>query len=207
MPTKRTVICGDALEWLPKNKGLECILTSLPEMEELDMNLKEYEVFFREASKLCLESVKEDGYCIFLQTDRKHNGLLDKGYWITDVAYSLGFHTIWKKIAIRREVGKIDIFRPTFSTMYCFTKKGKVGKAVPDIIMAGDTTYTHAFGIDAVGLCVDYVKGNGVKTVVDPFAGSGTTLAVANAKGLSAVGVELLKQYCEMAKKLTVELA
>ncbi len=204
MPVTRKIFCEDALQWLPKHTGLDAILTSLPEMEEMDMNVKEYEAFFRDAAAKCFASVQEDGYCIFMQTDRKHHGLLDKSYWITDEAREQGFHTIWRKIALKRDVGKVDLFRPTYSYMLCFTKKGKVGKPLPDVIEAGETTYTHGFGIEAVKLCVQYVKTSGIKTVVDPFCGSGTTLAVANALGLHAIGVELSPKFCKMAKDLTI---
>lgn len=205
MPS-RTVHCQDALEWLPKNHGNPCIITSIPEMEELKLTAKPYEEFFRRAAAACLESVKEDGYCIFLQTDRKHHGWIDKTYFLADEAYKLGFHMVWKKISLTRDPGKADLFRPTYSTMTCFTKKGKVGKPIPDVVVSGEKTYTHGFGVEAVALCVKYVKDQGVKRVVDPFSGSGTTLAVANAMGLDAVGVELYKRYCEMSRKLTLNL-
>lgn len=40
-----------------------------------------------------------------------------------------------------------------------------------------------------------------VGSVVDPFAGSGTTLEAAKAFGLSAVGIEINERYCEIAAK------
>jgi hypothetical protein len=198
----RKVYCEDALKWLPKNKKNPCIITSLPEMEEMGMKIKEYELFFRNAAYLCLESVLDSGYCIFLQTDRKHHGWVDKGFWITDEAYKLGFHMIWKKIAITKDLGKTDLFRPTYSTMLCYTKEGKVGKALPDVIESGEKTYTHAFGMNAVLLCCRYIKEQGIKKIVDPFCGSGTTLAAANFMGLAAVGVEIDKRLCSSAQKL-----
>ena len=202
----RQVLCQDSLKWLPKNGGNECIITSIPEMEELGIKIKEYEVFFRSAAIACLEATKDTGYCIFLQTDRKHHGWVDKGYWITDEAKSLGFHMVWKKIALTKEAGKADLFRPTYSTMLCFTKKGNVGKLFPDVIYSGEKTYTHAFGLDAVALCVRYVKSQGVKEIVDPFCGSGTTLAVANSLGLDAVGLDISKESCESSRKLRITL-
>jgi hypothetical protein len=201
---ERKVYCEDALEWLLKNKKNPCIITSLPEMEEMKMKIKEYESFFRHSAHLCLDSVNDSGYCIFLQTDRKHHGWVDKGYWITDEAYKLGYHTVWKKIVITKDVGKTDLFRPTYSTMLCFTKDGKVGKPIPDVIEGGEKTYTHGFGVNAVNLCCKYVKEAGIKKVVDPFCGSGTTLAIANNLGLSAIGVEIDKRLCEIALKLKI---
>ena len=38
-------------------------------------------------------------------------------------------------------------------------------------------------------------------TVLDPFAGSGTTLAVAQALGRKSVGLDLNPEYLEIAKK------
>lgn len=176
----------------------------MPEMEEVNMKLKEYEVFFRNAATACLSSISKDGYCIFLQTDRKYHGWVDKGYWITDEAYKLGFHMVWKKIAITKDVGKADLFRPTYSSMLCFTKGGGVGKLFPDVIYSGEKTYTHAFGLDAVSLCVEYVKSQSIKKVVDPFCGSGTTLAVANKLGLDAIGIDISKEACIAARKLKI---
>ena len=38
-------------------------------------------------------------------------------------------------------------------------------------------------------------------TVLDPFAGSGTTMAVAKKLGCSAIGIELNGDYCEIIKR------
>jgi hypothetical protein len=45
------------------------------------------------------------------------------------------------------------------------------------------------------------------RTVVDPFCGFGTVLAVANALGLNAVGVDLSERMCRRARSLTIELS
>jgi DNA modification methylase len=44
------------------------------------------------------------------------------------------------------------------------------------------------------------------RTIVDPFCGWGTVLAVANAMGLDAVGVDVSARMCKRARRLTVSL-
>lgn len=202
----RVVHCEDAMKWLPRQTKLDSIVTSVPEMDEVGLPFEDYIIFFREAARLCLAAVKPKGYCIFLQTDRKYKGWIDKSYYINDEAQKMGVRLLWHKIALRTEVGKTDLFRPTYSHMLCFSKEGSIGIPVPDVVYRGEMTYPNAFGLDAVKLVIQYLKDNKVKKVVDPFVGSGTTLAVANAYGLDAVGVDIEKKQCEKARKLKLSV-
>lgn len=196
----------DALQWLDKNYGLESIVTSIPEMEEIGTNQSHYETFFRNAAHKCLKSVKDDGYCIFLQTDRKYKGWIDKTYLTTDEAYKLGFKMIWHKIALRQKVGTSGLFRPTYSHMVCYTKKGKVGKSFPDVMERGEVTYENAFGKNAVVAVLKYLKDGGIKNVVDPFVGSGTTIAIANELGMNGIGIDINKSMCKKAETLHITI-
>ena len=50
--------------------------------------------------------------------------------------------------------------------------------------------------------CRFLLEHTGCRTVVDPFCGLGTMLAVANARGLDAIGVELSKERASRAGRL-----
>lgn len=55
---------------------------------------------------------------------------------------------------------------------------------------------------DAV--CTFLLAHTAARVVVDPFCGQGTMLAIANARGLDAVGVELSAKRAERARNLTL---
>ena len=201
----RVIHCQDAIPWLVIQKNLDSIVTSIPEMDEVKLSFNDYVPFFRNAARLCLEAVKDKGYCIFLQTDRKYKGWVDKSYLISDEAQKLGIRMIWHKIALRTEVGKADIFRPTYSHMLCYSKEGPIGIPVTDVVQRGEVTYANGFGIEAVKLVIQFLKKHKIKTVTDPFVGSGTVVAVANAMGLKGIGVDIDKKQCAKAKALTIQ--
>lgn len=50
-----------------------------------------------------------------------------------------------------------------------------------------------------IELCKWLIEISGGETILDPFAGSGTTLVAAKALGLKAIGIELERKYCDIA--------
>lgn len=62
-------------------------------------------------------------------------------------------------------------------------------------------------GVNACQLaCRFLLEETSTRLVVDPFCGHGTVLAVANAMGLDALGIDLSVRQCRAARKLVVEL-
>lgn len=123
------IICQDALVWLEKQPkhSLGNIVTGIPDLDEVPLNLSQYIVFFKKAVRLCFTRTERDGYCIFMNTDRKHQGQwIDKSYLISQVASELpDLKLKWHKIVLLRGVGKAHLQRPTYQHFLCFSYKGR----------------------------------------------------------------------------------
>jgi tRNA G10 N-methylase Trm11 len=197
------VLCQDGIRWCSRHKNkLDAVVTSIPEMTEVEMNEKDYIRFFRRASSAVLETITQKGYAIFIQTDRKHNGLIDKSYLLTDEAYKQGFRVMFHKIALIKGVDMVDLHKPTYSHMMCFSKEGTPGAATPDVIHRGKSLYKHGAGINSVSFCLSYLKNKGIEYVVDPFVGQGTTLIIAQRlKFKGGIGIDIEREQCDITAK------
>ena len=193
-----TIICSDGIKWCQRNKGkIPAILTSLPEMSEVNMDEKHYIPFLRRAASAVLSATTEDGYTIFIQTDRKSNGLIDKSYYITDEAMKQGARLLFHKIALIKGVDSKDLYKPTYSHVLCYSRNGTPGAPTPDVYERGKTLYANGAGIETVRRCLEYLQNKGINTIVDPFVGRGTTLIIAMQLGFdSGLGVDIDKKQC-----------
>lgn len=211
---QRTVDCADALEWLSGHETLAgcSIITSLPDMSEFpSLALAEWKQWFIRAAALVMAKVPPEGVSIFYQTDVKKAGVwVDKGYLISRAAEEAGCETLWHKVVCRRAPGTVTFGRPAYSHMLCFSRGVRVdlGRATPDVLPeAGEVTWTRGMGVQAcLAACRFILEHTPTRTVVDPFCGHGTVLAVANALGLGAVGVELSRKRAKKARALRVTL-
>ena len=89
--------------------------------------------------------------------------------------------------------------------MLCFSKRHRVPQdyvtvdVLPD---RGHMSWSHAIGEDACALAVDYCMRHtpeGAQSILNPFCGYGSVLAVANAKGLDAFGMDISLKCCRIA--------
>ena len=198
-----TVICADSFEWLPANRDVGAIITSLPDASEIGIeNLDDYSKWVRRAATECFLSASESCPVIFVQTDRRKGGRqFSKANLLMNIAAEQGWFLLWHKIELAAEVGKSNLYRPTFRNMICFGKgKMSAGQATPDVIPVSKRLYDMAFGYTAAKVCVEFCMRYS-KRICDPFCGQGTALHVAESLGVDSVGVDIDPKACEIARK------
>ena len=65
---------------------------------------------------------------------------------------------------------------------------------------------TKSMGVNACREACRFVRAEtNTQTIVDPFCGFGTVLAVANALAFDAIGVDLSARMCRRARNLRIE--
>jgi hypothetical protein len=204
------VECAEAVAWLTERAELSgcSVITSLPDVSEFPaLSLAEWKQWFVRTAALVMAKVPGDGAALFYQTDVKKAGAwVDKGYLISKAAEEAGCETLFHKVVCRRPPGTVTFGRPAYSHLLGFSRGLRVdlGRATADVLPdAGEVTWTRGMGVQAcVAACRFVLEHTKSRTVVDPFCGHGTVLAVANALGLDAVGVELSRKRAQKARSL-----
>ncbi len=163
--------------------------------------------WFISAAHQTLLATPDDGVVIFYQTDIKVEGTwIDKSFLCHLAAERAGVELLWHKIVCRREVGQPAFGRPGYSHLLCYSRgvRDRISQSYADVMpSAGASTWTQAMGVDACDFACRYIESHtNTRTVVDPFCGVGSALAVANARGMNAIGVELSKRRAKKARKL-----
>jgi hypothetical protein len=209
MPT-REVHCTEGVAWLTAQAfGPEvAIVTSMPDSSEVPgMGFEGWRRWFIDTSALICRQLGDEGVAIFYQTDVKLDGRwVDKGFLVATGAEAAGSSCLWHKVVCRAPAGITTFGRPAWAHLQCFSRNKRLekGQAFADVLpRLGEMTWARAMGLEACEAIATFlVKHTATKTVVDPFCGVGTMLAVANQHGLDAVGVELSAKRAEKARQL-----
>lgn len=211
VPT-REVHLADALAWLADHALPEhaAIVTSLPNVDEFaHRDLQLWRTWFVDAAELVLRSLPAESAAIFFQTDIRHDGIwIDKSFLVQQAAERASVPLLWHKLALRAPLGVTTNDRPGYAHLLCFarTLRHDPSHAVPDVLeRLGAMTWPRAMGIDVARFAVAWLRDHiGARTIVDPFCGVGTVLAVANGLGLDALGVERNPGRAAKARVLTI---
>lgn len=187
-------------------------MTSLPDVSEVRLPLPAWRVWFMDAVQRVVDCVPGESASLFFQSDIKRDGVwIDKGALVVRAAEDAGAHVLFHKVVCRRQPGLLTFGRPGYTHLIAVSRAMKCPDVlpIPDVVVdAGRLTWVRAMGIRAAAHAVRFARDQvRATTIFDPFCGVGTALAVANALGLDALGVEISPKRCAQARLLTVAAA
>jgi hypothetical protein len=186
------------------------VVTSLPDHSELPaLGFDAWRRWFIDTAATVCAAVADDAVAVFFQTDVKREGAwIDKALLVSLGAERAGASLLWHKIACRTAPGTISFGRPGYAHVLCFSRRHRLAPAAstPDVLPAlGAMPWPRAMGVAVChAVAVFLTKHTSAQTVVDPFCGLGTMLAVANAHGLDAIGIELSRRRAARARRLAL---
>jgi DNA methylase. len=213
--TTRIVHNADAIAWLQAQGKLAgaSVITSLPDVSELPrLGLEGWRRWFEDAAALVMACTADEGVAIFFQSDIKRGGIwIDKGALVGRAAERADMNLLFHKIVCRKPPGTSSFGRATYAHMLGFARGQPRGQKQARVDVLPDGGFQPGPKSMGVHACLDacrfVIAETTTRTVVDPFCGWGTVLAVANALGLDAVGVDIAPRMCGRARKLRIELA
>ncbi|HVR03457.1 MAG TPA: SAM-dependent methyltransferase [Polyangia bacterium] len=208
----RVVHHGEAVEWLRARGRLDgcSVVTSLPDVSEVPaLDLAAWTRWFEDTALLVIDAVPDGGVAVFFQSDIKRGGAwIDKGALVQRAAERAGAALLFHKIVCRKPPGAVTFGRAGYSHLLAYSRgvRPRPERATADVVAdAGFMPGTKAMGVNAcLDACRFVLRETTTRTVIDPFCGYGTVLAVANALGLAAVGVDLSARMCRKARALAL---
>lgn len=215
MSAFRKVYRGDAIEWLNKNPEIDdaSFICSMPDISEFtNPVLRDWKKWFQSTAELVMSRCSSLGVSIFYQSDIKTEGVwVDKAFLVQKAAEAQGCELLWHKIVCRSPVRTITHGRPSYSHLLCFSKDLRINdhsKSTADVVEdLSEKTWPRGMGIDTYMFVADFIlQQTKSKTIVNPFCGEGGMLAVANSKGLNAVGIERSQKRAEKAQRQSLSL-
>ena len=209
---RREVHCEDGVAWLARAPlpADHAVVTSLPDLSELpELGFDGWRRWFVEAVALAAAAVADEAVAIFYQTDVKRDGRwVDKAHLVASGADQAGSALLFHKIVCRAPPGTTTFGRPAYAHLLCVSRALRLapGAATPDVLpRLGEMTWARAMGREACEAVARFLLAHtACRTVVDPFCGVGTMLAVANLHGLDAVGVERSPRRAARARTLAL---
>jgi hypothetical protein len=211
---RRIVHHADALPWLAAQGRIAgaSVVTSLPDVSELPaLGFDGWRHWFVEAARAAMGCVDDDGVAVFFQSDIRRQGVwIDKGALVAAAAVEAGMTLLFHKIVCRLPPGTATSGRASYAHLLGFARRARPPRrATADVLPDGGfCPGPRAMGVNACLEACQIVRADTpTRTVINPFCGWGTVLAVANAVGLDAIGVDCSARMCKKARALHLDLA
>jgi hypothetical protein len=212
-PPTRRIVRAEAFAWLAETEPPPhtSIITSLPNVSELpEQRFEAWRSWFPAAAERVLRWLPAEGVAMFYQSDIRYEGVwVDKAYLVMRAAEAVGASLLFHKIVCRKPPGTITHGRASYSHLLAFAHapRPRLAHPGPDVLAdAGLMPSSKSMGVAACRLACRFLREEtNTRMVVDPFCGHGTALAVANAFGFDAIGVDTSARQCRAARALEIE--
>lgn len=207
---ERTVHTQDAIEWLRAQSALErsSLIASLPDFSEFPgLTLQAWKAWFIETAQLILSRTPPDGVAVFFQSEIKVEGeWIDKGYLITRAADEWDVPMVFHKILCRATPGVATYGKPSYSHLLAFSKniRPDLSRSTADVVPdLGEKVWVRGMGFQACKIACEFIRREtDTHTIINPFCGQGSILAVANFLGFNAIGIERSPKRARSAQVL-----
>ncbi len=191
-----------------EDKSVDLIFSSLPDISQTHYNTDtlNYKVFQANVMKQFARMVKDDGFVVVSQTDRKINGeILANHITYSNALSECGMKMKDYKIVVRNvPVDKRDMYYFNYQQCVIFTRKGTIkrsGDFLKNILIYNTERIGHIKGAlnsymwpqQFCRMIIDKLTEEGEK-VLDPFAASDIALQVAKEMNRQYLGCELNKE-------------
>jgi site-specific DNA-methyltransferase (adenine-specific) len=196
---------------------------------------KEYLNFTKDYLAKCYQLAKDDGrFCLNIPLDKNKGGQQSVCADITTIAKEVGwkYHStiIWNEQNISKRtawgswlsarapyvIAPVEVIVVLYKKKWRKMNSGKSDITKKEFIewTSGVWTFTgeskkrighpSPFPVELPRRCIKLFSYVG-DTVLDPFLGSGTTLIACSETGRKGIGVEIDKNYCELAKQRLIK--
>lgn len=199
------VINQDITSYIKTVDQLSSVFTSIPDMEEINQKKPDdYINWFKNRALDIMQKTDPNGYCIFYQTDRKKKGgLISKSSLLLQVASTLDLKVIYHKICTTTKPGKTNFFRPGYTHLICFSKKGTSGRATPDVFPSGKKIYKNATGFGACIEAFSFLQKKRINLVYDLFCGAGSIAFIGKKYfDMEVISVDIDPDQCRKTEEL-----
>jgi hypothetical protein len=207
----RIVHVEEAVSWLRAHPAIPgaSLVGSLPDRSEFPrLSLAEWKEWFIDAARATIESTPAEGATLFFQSDIKCDGeWVDKAYLCQKAAEAAGTRLVFHKIACRVPPGNVTFRRPGYTHLLAFSRtiEPPTALATADVLPVGEKDWPRGTGIEAARAICAFIRDVAKsRTLVNPFCGTGSLLAMANHLGLDAIGIEMSARRAERARALEV---
>lgn len=196
---------GDAFPVMAQipDKTVDLVFTSLPDLSQTEYDktqIDEYRDLQKRAMDEFARVVKDDGFVVICQTDRKVNAaVLSNHWWYIKCLQDAGMTLKDYKIVVRNKVDHRSMYYFGFQHYICFTRTGtfpRKGEFLRDIIVDKQDRVLNqwVWSQDFCRLVIENLTEPG-DFVIDPFAGVAPVLFAADQLGRKWWGAELYDKF------------